>query len=564
MAQTPKKTSQPAQPAAPQPRMTKRASARALREQRRQRLIVIITAAVIGVSLLSVVIGVLYDQVWIPSRPIAQANNVTLTRNDYWNERRHQLARDIANNLQLLGLFGGQLGGDFGNQIPSADLQIETIRTTPVDEATVDNWVRRQAITSGATSLNIQVSDADIAQALTSDLRDAFPPPAPPVTDTASLTPTTTLTDTDTLTGTDATTATTAAETNATAEAEPTAADELTATATTTATSTPAPTPTPVPTLLPDVAVTEQEQIINRVYDRYLQEIANVDPQRRANLTIDDFKQALREQYRERVLITRVQEQLVPEAGFEASTEPTSYEVRHILLRVTAPLTETESVREAAYAERRLEAEAILEELREGADFETLAQERSEDFATREAGGRLPAFDATGQTQSGTQMDPAIVTATLELEENGISDLVQTPFGWHIVQLIERVVPSEEDQLRERRTEAFDTWVDEQRAAANVQRFPPQTPSPTTAPTEVVPLPTVPLAGEPTEVPPTDALTDTGVLTDTGAPADTTATAEAEDAEDERTTPTAEVEDAKDERTTPTAEAEAETATPTP
>ncbi|NJO84108.1 MAG: hypothetical protein HC828_15840 [Blastochloris sp.] len=77
--------------------MTKRASARALREQQRQRLVIIITGAAIGLSFLAVLAGVLYDQAWIPSRPVAQTSTATLTRSDYWREQRYQTTRDIAN-----------------------------------------------------------------------------------------------------------------------------------------------------------------------------------------------------------------------------------------------------------------------------------------------------------------------------------------------------------------------------------------------------------------------------------------------------------------------------------
>ena len=63
-------------------------------------------------------------------------------------------------------------------------------------------------------------------------------------------------------------------------------------------------------------------------------------------------------------------------------------------------------------------------------------------------------------------------------------------------------MPSEEDQLREARTEALDAWVAEQRAALNVQRFPEPTATPTALPELPVPSATPVYApGPPTALP---------------------------------------------------------------
>src|SRR4051812_3741008 len=86
MAQTPKKS----QPPTPQAPLTRRARSRHQRELQRQRLVIILAGAAIGLALLVVVVGVAYDRVWIPSRPVAQAGNVTLSRGEYGKERRNE------------------------------------------------------------------------------------------------------------------------------------------------------------------------------------------------------------------------------------------------------------------------------------------------------------------------------------------------------------------------------------------------------------------------------------------------------------------------------------------
>jgi hypothetical protein len=522
MAQNPKKS----QPVA-QPPMTRRAMSRHQRELRRQRLVLYITGGAIGLALLAVLVGLGYERLWIPSRPVAQVGDATLSRGNYWSERRNDIARRMAQTIQLLNMFGGQFGSQFEGQIPQLDAELANIRSAPVDDSTVDGWVQRQVILQNAAKqYNIQASDGEIAQRLVTDLSPAFPAPAPPPTSTTTLTPTAVVSSTSALT-----------PTTAAATSEPTAATSTSGTATPggptstpAPTNTPAPTETPTATPLPDVAQQQVDGILGRLYDAYQQEILRLSPDPtqplKANLTLEDFKAGLRDQYAQQVVTTKVEEQLVPEAGFQLSTDPSSIEVSQILITTTATLSDTQQQRDAAYAARKPEAEAILQQLRNGADFATVAKEKSEDYATRDAGGTLPGFDKTGKTSDGKQMDPAIVQAALALKEGQISDLIQTPFGWHIIKLNKITVPSKEDQLQEARSKKFDEWVAQKRGETSIAHYPPVTPTPTEAPTETPSaLPTVQLAATPTA---TAAVTSTTTLTGTATlPGGATPTASA-------------------------------------
>ena len=526
MAQNPKKSQQPA----PQPPLTRRALSRHQRELRRQRLVTYITGGAIGLALVAVLLGLLYDRVWIPSRPVARVGDVSLSRGSYWGERRNEIARRMAQTIQLLNLCGGQFGSQFEGQIPQLDADVKTIRTAPVDEATIDGWIQRQVILqSAAKTYNVQADDGQIAQRMAVDLAPAFPKPAPPVTSTTTLTPTTTVSTTGALSQTGA-----AAPTAASA-AQPTAAGATAAATSAASTATTGPTSTPTATPLADVAQQEVEGILGRLYDAYQQEILRLSPDSsqplKANLTLDDFKAGLRDQYLQQVVTTKVEEQLVPEASFQPSTDPSAINVRQILITTTATLSDTQQVQDAAFAARRPAAEAILQQLRGGADFAAVAKEKSEDYATRSQGGTLPSFDKNGKTEAGAQMDPAIVKAALSLKEGQISDLIRTPFGWHIIKLDSITVPSKEDQLQKARTDKFDEWVAQQRAALNIERFPPVTPTPTPAPTETPSvLPTVQLAATPTATPvvtATAALSGTATLPAAPTPAATTISAPA-------------------------------------
>jgi hypothetical protein len=500
MAQTPKKPQQPP--------LTRRARSRHERELQRQRLVIIISGIAIGLALLAVLIGVGYDQLWLPSRPVAQVNSAALSRRDYWTERRNELARQVAQtmkNLTLLGSLGPQFTQQLAGQIPALNDQAASIRTAAVDDPSVNSWIERQVIAQAATTMNIQANDGEIAQALLSDLGSAFPPPPPPPTTTATLEPTAAITGTASITGTAATTAT--AQVSATAAVTPTVTPGG-PTATSAPTNTPAPTDTPAPsetptaTPLPDAALAQQDGVVGRLFDAYSNEILNSAG--KINLTLDDFKAALHDQYLRQVLTNKIEAQLLPENTFTLSTDPSSIETSHILIAVTTPISATEAEREAAYAARKPDAEAILQQLRGGADFATLAKEKSDDAATKDNGGTLPSFDKDGKTQEGSALDPEVVKAALALKEGEISDLIRTPFGWHLIKLDKITVPSKEEQLQQARTKKFDEWLAQQRGAATIEHFPPQTPEPSPLPTQPVtapPLPTVSLHGTPTATP---------------------------------------------------------------
>src|SRR5689334_10950084 len=123
MAQIPKKSQPPAQ----RPPLTRRARSRHEREVRRQRLVVITAAVAIGLALLAVLIGVGYDRIWVPSRPVAQVNGTSLSRRDYWAEGRYEIARRLSQNLKnlvLLGSLGPQFTQQLAGQIPALNDQI--------------------------------------------------------------------------------------------------------------------------------------------------------------------------------------------------------------------------------------------------------------------------------------------------------------------------------------------------------------------------------------------------------------------------------------------------------
>ena len=75
-------------------------------------------------------------------------------------------------------------------------------------------------------------------------------------------------------------------------------------------------------------------------------------------------------------------------------------------------------------------------ELKEGADFEELAKEKSDDQASRDQGGDLELI------YKGI-LDPAFDEAVSKLKPGEISEKVTTRFGFHVIQLIEKHPPEQ-------------------------------------------------------------------------------------------------------------------------
>jgi peptidyl-prolyl cis-trans isomerase C len=135
-------------------------------------------------------------------------------------------------------------------------------------------------------------------------------------------------------------------------------------------------------------------------------------------------------------------------------TLPEEVRVRHILV-TWKPLGTTDD-----RATLRRQMQGILEQARAGADFAELARTRSEDSTARDGGD-------TGFFHRG-EMVPAFEEAAFALQPGEISDIVETPFGLHILRLEERrearLLPLQEvrEQLRD--------YLRQQQMAAAVQQ----------------------------------------------------------------------------------------------
>ncbi|MCB5188473.1 peptidylprolyl isomerase [Methylobacillus caricis] len=136
--------------------------------------------------------------------------------------------------------------------------------------------------------------------------------------------------------------------------------------------------------------------------------------------------------------------------------------VRHILIKLSEVVSEQD-------AEHKIGS--IKERLDNGADFAELARQYSED-ASANNGGDL------GWTNPGDTV-PQFEKVMNALQPNEISEPVRTPFGWHIIQVVERRkqdMSKEAARLKARQEirarksdESYQDWVRELRDRAYVE-----------------------------------------------------------------------------------------------
>lgn len=120
--------------------------------------------------------------------------------------------------------------------------------------------------------------------------------------------------------------------------------------------------------------------------------------------------------------------------------DPNEEEVRarHILIRVIDPKDEKAS-REA---ENKIKA--LIERLKKGEDFATLANEFTEDPSGKQNGGDLDYFTKD-------QMVPEFSAVAFRLQKGQISEPVKTQFGWHVLKVEDKRIrqPPQYEQVKD-------------------------------------------------------------------------------------------------------------------
>jgi peptidyl-prolyl cis-trans isomerase C len=128
-----------------------------------------------------------------------------------------------------------------------------------------------------------------------------------------------------------------------------------------------------------------------------------------------------------------VEKTVIPESEVKAFydnnpsqfTKPESVKASHILILLEPNADETQ--KKAA----RAEMEKIQAKIKAGGDFATLAKENSKDPGSSEKGGDLGFFTKG-------QMVKPFEDAAFALAPGAVSDIVETPYGYHIIKVMEK------------------------------------------------------------------------------------------------------------------------------
>jgi parvulin-like peptidyl-prolyl isomerase len=121
---------------------------------------------------------------------------------------------------------------------------------------------------------------------------------------------------------------------------------------------------------------------------------------------------------------------------------------------------------------RRARAADLLDQLKRGADFATLARRYSDDPGTRERGGDLGLFTRDTHT-------PSFDEAAFALKPGQLSEIVETEYGFHIIKagehraqrtrsLDEVRAQIEQQLLTRKRGERLTAWLEARRRAASI------------------------------------------------------------------------------------------------
>lgn len=134
-------------------------------------------------------------------------------------------------------------------------------------------------------------------------------------------------------------------------------------------------------------------------------------------------------------------------ANIDQYSTPGQLRASHILLR-------TEGSEDADVQARAME---LITQAREGADFAELARQHSDDEGTADRGGDLGLFGRGAMVQE-------FETAAFSLDVDTISEPVKSPFGYHIIKVIEKQNETIEpiDEVRE----SIETTIKQERASS--------------------------------------------------------------------------------------------------
>jgi hypothetical protein len=417
--------------------VVKRRESRHARELRRQRYVRIGMAIALGLVVLVLAGGAINEYILKPRATLATVNGVPIRRADYWKARAADLNAQAAQYAQFAQFTGPDQAGQFESMAQESLRQIPDVwGSTDTDPRTLGKMIEDQLYLQGAENMGLAVSPADAETWALSQFAPADAPlltPAP----TATYIPER---------------ATMMTATAAAFEQEQRDAGFLFGTPEGTpdaqpADATPGATPVGGEVTAPDPEATPSLADARATAEAGFSQFEEVFFPA-ANMSREDY---LRLVAAPNVARENVRMSLASEVG---QTAP-MVEAAHILV-------ETKDL-----------ADKLAADLASGADFGELARVNSTDTGTGANGGDLGWFTRE-------EMVAPFADAAFALAPGETSAPVESEFGWHIIRVHdadpERPLTDEQiTRIEQARTAA---WLEEQRAAAQIDSSLPPTPTP--------------------------------------------------------------------------------------
>jgi len=394
---------------------TKKHLARIEREKIQTRYMLIGGLAVILAVVGLIVYGYLDETYFKKKRPVATVNGEKISTEDFQAITRYNRERLVENGLNsysLINYFAND--PQTLNYIASQLYQIdEQLKTEEIGKHTLDQLIEAVIMRHEAEKRGIAVTDEEVQIAIeeafnfyTNGTPTPAPTSAPRMTSTLSPTQYALISPTPTESLSDEPTSTPTSE-------ETDSATEL-VTPTITPTSMPSPTPT---------AYTREG--FNQAYQQTLSSYQE---------SIAFSEENLRMLVRMQLYLDKLREAIVSDIDIPDNQEQVW--ARHILV-----------------SDEQM-AKDLLEKIRNGEDWNTLAAELSIDTSNKNQGGDLGWFGRN-------RMVPEFEAAAFALNIGEISEPVQTDFGWHIIQLIgKESVPVSEADLEQLKDQEFSDWLE--------------------------------------------------------------------------------------------------------
>ena len=402
---------------------TRRQVARSRKEREQLRLLYMGLGGVGILVLLVLAYGLIQNFVIEPNSPVVVVNGEEIITRDY--QDRVQYERFLLDTQiqqiqqQLAGLPPQEEEEDqftqlMRNQYQQMAQQVLQQRAV-LDRQTVDTMIEDKLVAAEAEARSLTVSDDEVTEAINRIVaRQEGGLTAASASETGTAV---------------AEASATAASWTPTPTFTPSPTLTVTVTEEITPTATPVDTPTPAPTptlnVIPeDDLATQRQEWFNTLAD---------------TVGIDETT------YRSYIASALLKDKLREALGEEVPEMAEQSHARHILV-------ETEE-----------EANEVIERLEAGEDFADLAEELSLDTTSGVQGGDL------GFVPAGSFV-AAVDEAVFTLPIGEISEPIETQFGWHIVEVLER----EERELspadyRQRQSQAYNDWLSSARMETNIE-----------------------------------------------------------------------------------------------